>query len=60
MGGHFATTSSDDEERTSACPLSRAAISYRFSERMAPRTDARDLAHRVALAVIGAVLHGCS
>ncbi|MGZ6124994.1 MAG: hypothetical protein ACXWLR_08535 [Myxococcales bacterium] len=59
IGGQVATRESDVRTGQS-CPLSRGRVSPRFTHRVAPRAEAAGLAHRVALAVLGAVLNGCS
>jgi hypothetical protein len=59
IAGQVATREADVREVRS-CPLTRSPVSERFSERIAPQTEARGLAQRVALAVLGAVLHTCS
>ena len=59
LGGQLATGASESEA-ASGCPLSRQRGAVRFTDRSAVQTETRGLAQRVALAVIGAVLHACS
>jgi hypothetical protein len=58
IGGQVATRESDVQ--AGPCPLSRSRISQRFTHRAAPHAETAGLAQRVALAVLGAVLNGCS
>ena len=60
VGGQVAVRAADESAATPSCALSRRMVWSRFSHRAAPRADAQSLAQRVARAVIGAVLHGCS
>jgi hypothetical protein len=59
VGGSLATSdravSSGD-----SCPLERARLADRVSERVTPHMEARELAQRVARLVLGAVLGTCS
>ena len=59
VGGQLATRESDVRAGGS-CPLSRSRVAGRFTDRVSARAETQGLAQRVALAVIGAVLHGCS
>ena len=59
VGGHLATA--DREVSVAAsCPLARARLADRLSERVTPHIEARELAQRVARLVLGAVLGTCS
>jgi len=60
IAGQVAVRASDERGASSSCPLSRRASFSRYSQRPVPWADDRGIAQRVALAVIGAVLHGCS
>ena len=57
VGGQLATRAVDRSPEGS-CPLARGAAFEHFPRRSAARVEAQTLAQRVALAVIGAVLHG--
>lgn len=59
VGGQVATRESDVRAGRS-CPLSQDRGADGFAERVPARADAQGLAQRVALAVLGAVLHSCS
>ena len=59
LGGQFATREAEVEPGTS-CLLTRVHAPRRSVERLPPRLESRGLAQRVALAVLGAVLHTCS
>ena len=60
IGGQVAVRATDDRVASPSCSLSRRAVWSRFSHRPVPRAEERGLAQRVARAVIGAVLHGCT
>jgi len=60
IGGQVATSEPAVVEAGASCPLARARMSHRIAERLSPRFEERGLAQRVALAVLGAVLHTCS
>jgi heme A synthase len=59
IGGQVATREAGMEAGTS-CSLARMHAPHRYAERLPPRVESRGLAQRVALAVLGAVLHTCS
>ncbi len=58
VGGQLATAPAAGE----ACPLApQPGIAARLFDEVAPRVHAQSVAHRVALALLGAMLHGsCS
>lgn len=59
VGGQVATRESQTEPVPS-CPLSRNRLAGRLADRLIPHAEERSLAQRVALAVLGAVLNGCT
>ena len=56
VGGHLATDAAAPE----SCSLSRTMLADRLAEQFTPRVEARGIAHRVARAVLDAMLHTCS
>jgi hypothetical protein len=56
VGGHLAT----EAPVSGSCSLSRSMLADRLAERFTPSVEARGIAHRVARAVLDAMLHTCS
>jgi len=59
VGGHLATSGSGMSAGAS-CSLSRTGLADRLADRVTPDVEARGIAQRVARAVLGAMLHGCT
>jgi hypothetical protein len=59
VGGHLATSGSAVPAGGS-CPLSRSRFADRVLDRATPRVEPRGIAHRVALALLGAMFNTCS
>jgi hypothetical protein len=57
VAGHLATAEAPAFE---SCSLSRSMLVDRLADRFTPNVEVRGIAHRVARALLGAMLHTCS